>query len=78
MEEKQKVKENEISVKKEDLQEFEKTMDFLNMRATGEEPTVAKMIRDFVRGHETYKFDSIASEECLNDLMRYLYNVQVE
>ena len=61
-----------------DIKELEKTFDFLKRRSSGEEPTVAKIVRDFIRSHETYKFDSIASEECLNDLMSYLYGIQIQ
>ena len=44
------------------LKQIKATFDYLYQISTGEIPTGAKLIRDFVRGHESYKFDSMTNE----------------
>ena len=46
-----------------------KYLDFIEKRATGELVTPATWIRDFIRGHEDYKFDSVVSDSIAYDLM---------
>ena len=37
-------------------------LDFIEKRATGQLMTPAKWIRNFVRNHEDYKFDSVVTD----------------
>lgn len=37
-------------------------LDFIEKRATGKLVTPAEWIRDFIRNHEDYKFDSIVTD----------------
>lgn len=44
-------------------------LDFIEKRATGELVTPATWVRNFVRGHEDYQFDSVVSDSIAYDLM---------
>jgi len=44
-------------------------LDFIEKRATGELITPATWVRNFVRSHEAYKFDSVVTDEIAYDLM---------
>jgi len=44
-------------------------LDFIEKRATGKLVTPATWIRDFVRGHKDYKFDSVITDSIAYDLM---------
>lgn len=44
------------------LKQIKATFDYLYKISTGEIPTGAKLIRDFIRNHPNYKFDSLADE----------------
>ena len=46
-----------------------KYLDFIEKRATGELVTPATWIRDFIRNHEDYKFDSVVSDTIAYDLL---------
>ncbi|XP_069107021.1 glutamate--cysteine ligase catalytic subunit-like [Argopecten irradians] len=43
---------------------------FISKKASGELKTTSKWIREFVRGHPDYKFDSVVSETINYDLMK--------
>jgi len=45
-------------------------LDFVRKRSTGEFQTPATWIRNFVRSHPAYKFDSVVSEEINYDLLK--------
>ncbi|KAK9480978.1 glutamate-cysteine ligase-domain-containing protein [Lipomyces japonicus] len=45
-------------------------LDLISKRASGELKTAASWIRDFVRGHSDYKFDSVVSKEINYDLVK--------
>lgn len=45
-------------------------LDFIRKRSTGELQTPATWIRNFVRSHPAYKFDSVVSEEINYDLLK--------
>jgi len=44
-------------------------LDFVRKRSTGKLQTPATWIRNFVRSHPAYKFDSVVSEEINYDLL---------
>ncbi len=54
-----------------------KVMDFILARASGENPTNARQIRDFLRNHEDYKNDSIITEKMEYDLLMWIREKQV-
>ena len=45
-------------------------LDFVRKRSTGELQTTATWMRNFVRSHPAYKFDSVVSEEINYDLLK--------
>ena len=45
-------------------------LDFVRKRSTGEFQTPATWIRNFVRSHPAYKFDSVVSDEINYDLLK--------
>ncbi|KAK9452391.1 glutamate-cysteine ligase-domain-containing protein [Limtongia smithiae] len=45
-------------------------LDLLSRRASGELQTAAAWMREFIRGHPDYKFDSVVSEEINYDLVK--------
>ena len=45
-------------------------LDFVHKRSTGEFQTPATWIRNFVRSHPAYKFDSVVNEEINYDLLK--------
>jgi len=45
-------------------------LDFIRKRSTGKLQTPATWIRNFVRSHPAYKFDSVVSEEINYDLLK--------
>lgn len=47
-----------------------KYLDFIRKRSTGELQTPATWIRNFVRSHPAYKFESVVSEEINYDLLK--------
>ena len=49
-----------------------KVMDFIIARASGENPTNARQIRDFLRNHEDYKNDSKITERMEYDLLMWI------
>jgi glutamate--cysteine ligase catalytic subunit len=59
----------------EDKEQIKDYLDFLLQRAKGIYKTGAKYIRDYVRSHPEYKFDSIISEKMNYDLLRHLEEV---
>ena len=46
-----------------------KYLDFIEKRATGELVTPATWIRQFIRSHEDYKFDSVITDTIAYDLL---------
>lgn len=44
-------------------------LDFIEKRATGQLMTPATWIRNFIRSHEDYKFDSVVTDSIAYDLM---------
>ena len=48
----------------------------LSQRASGKLKTNARWIRDFVRGHSSYKQDSRVSEEAVYDLLLAIDQIQ--
>lgn len=59
----------------EDKEEINGYLDFLLQRAKGTYKTGAKYIRDYVRSHPCYKFDSIVSEKINYDLLKHMENI---
>jgi glutamate--cysteine ligase catalytic subunit len=51
------------------MDRMSKYLDFIEKRATGELVTPATWIRNFVRNHEDYKFDSKVSDSIAYDLL---------
>ncbi|KAL7539988.1 hypothetical protein ACHAXR_010656, partial [Thalassiosira sp. AJA248-18] len=51
------------------MERMTKYFDFIEKRATGQLVTPATWIRNFVRSHEDYKFDSVVSDSIAYDLM---------
>lgn len=47
------------------LIQIKATFDYLYKISTGEVPTCAKLIRNYVRNHPNYKFDSLTDEVSL-------------
>lgn len=45
-------------------------LDFIRKRSTGELQTPATWIRNFVRSHPAYKFDSVVNDEINYDLLK--------
>ena len=52
-------------------------LDFIRKRSTGELQTPATWIRNFVRSHPAYKFDSVVSEEINYDLLKQVDEMYV-
>ena len=48
---------------------LEKYLSFIRKKASGEIPTTASWIRNFVGGHPAYKKDSVVSDEVNYDLL---------
>eukprot|EP00826_Nyctotherus_ovalis_P050274 TRINITY_DN6146_c0_g1_i3.p1 TRINITY_DN6146_c0_g1~~TRINITY_DN6146_c0_g1_i3.p1 ORF type:complete len:667 (-),score=139.94 TRINITY_DN6146_c0_g1_i3:179-2179(-) len=59
----------------EDKEQLNEYLNFLLLRAKGTYKTGAKYIRDFVRSHSDYKFDSLVSEKINYDLLRHLEEI---
>jgi len=57
------------------LRKIESYMDFIVARASGELMTPAAWIRQFVRSHPDYKFDSVVSPKVAADLMTKCHRV---
>lgn len=51
-------------------------LDFIRKRSTGELQTPATWIRNFVRSHPAYKFDSVVSEEINYDLLKEVDEIE--
>jgi len=51
-------------------------LDFIHKRSTGELQTPATWIRNFVRSHPAYKFDSVVSEEINYDLLKEVDEIE--
>jgi len=51
------------------MERMTKYLDFIEKRATGQLITPATWIRNFIRSHEDYKFDSVVSDSIAYDLM---------
>ena len=58
-----------IQVDPDSREHLVKYLDFIERRATGELVTPATWMRNFVRSHPSYKFDSVVSDEIAYDLM---------
>ncbi|KXJ90948.1 glutamate-cysteine ligase [Microdochium bolleyi] len=55
--------------------ELETYLDLIRKRASGELWTAAKWIREFVKGHPTYKQDSVVDDEINKDLIRAVIDI---
>jgi len=51
------------------MERMTKYLDFIEKRATGQLVTPATWMRNFIRSHEDYKFDSVVSDSIAYDLM---------
>lgn len=51
-------------------------LDLVSKRASGELMTTAKWIREFVRNHPKYKFDSVVNKEINFDMLKKLDEIQ--
>jgi len=51
-------------------------LDFIRKRSTGQLQTPATWIRNFVRSHPAYKFDSVVSEEINYDLLKEVDEIE--
>lgn len=52
--------------------ELETYIDLVRKRASGELSTTARWIRDLVRGHPAYRFDSVVTDEIQKDLVAWV------
>jgi glutamate--cysteine ligase catalytic subunit len=59
----------------EDKENVNDYLDFLSQRARGTYKTGAKYIRDYVRSHPSYKFDSVITEQLNYDLLKHLEDI---
>jgi glutamate--cysteine ligase catalytic subunit len=57
-------------------QKLEKYLSLIEKRANGSLSTPASYMRQFVRQHPDYKFDSVVSERINYDLMWHIYQIQ--
>ncbi|CAG8686079.1 45543_t:CDS:10, partial [Gigaspora margarita] len=55
---------------------LEKYLEFVGMRASGKLQTAATWIRNFVRSHPNYNYDSIVSQEINYDLIKMIEGIQ--
>ena len=51
------------------MERMTKYLDFIEKRATGQLVTPATWVRNFIRNHEDYKFDSIVTDSIAYDLL---------
>mmetsp|Transcript_9920 Transcript_9920/g.36987 ORF Transcript_9920/g.36987 Transcript_9920/m.36987 type:complete len:708 (-) Transcript_9920:70-2193(-) len=65
------------SLSKEHRAKLEEHITFVSKRASGELQTPAHYIRNFVRSHPKYEFDSVVNEEIGYDLIQHLRAIQV-
>ncbi|KAF2403135.1 GCS-domain-containing protein [Trichodelitschia bisporula] len=61
---------DEERVEGEERAHLERYLDFIGRRASGDEKTAARWIRNFVQAHPGYKGDSLVSDEVCFDLLR--------
>ena len=66
---------NSVNVDVETRCELARYLDLIRKRANGTLLTPAKWIRQFVRGHEEYKYDSVVSTGMTYDLVKAVENV---
>ncbi|KAG8948493.1 hypothetical protein FRC04_009701 [Tulasnella sp. 424] len=67
---------NSLDVEFEQKRRMRKYIEFVKQRANGTLKTAATFIREFVRSHPTYKFDSVVSQEINYDLMKALDEIE--
>ncbi|KDQ21139.1 hypothetical protein BOTBODRAFT_25566 [Botryobasidium botryosum FD-172 SS1] len=67
---------NSLDVEFEEKQRLHKYLDFVKRRANGSLLTTASWIRNFVRSHPAYKFDSVVSQEINYDLINTLDKIE--
>ncbi|TFK68697.1 glutamate-cysteine ligase catalytic subunit [Pluteus cervinus] len=60
----------------EDAQKIERYLDLIRKRANGSLQTPATWIRDFVRSHPEYRFDSVVSREINYDLVKAIDEIE--
>ncbi|KAJ5345675.1 Glutamate-cysteine ligase catalytic subunit [Penicillium brevicompactum] len=53
-------------------------LDFISQRASGEDPTPATWMREFVRSHKDYKHDSYVGESICYDMMQEIVGMNEE
>lgn len=58
-----------LDMNEEQSKSINKYLDLVRRRADGSLTTTATWIRDFVRSHPAYKFDSVVSQEINYDLL---------
>ncbi|KAF8556400.1 GCS-domain-containing protein [Imleria badia] len=58
-----------LDIDSSERQQINKYVDLVRRRANGSLVTTARWMRDFVRSHPSYKFDSVVSQEINYDLM---------
>ncbi|KAG9046203.1 hypothetical protein FS837_004874 [Tulasnella sp. UAMH 9824] len=67
---------NSLDVEFEQKRRMRKYMEFVKQRANGTLKTTATWIREFVRSHPTYKFDSVVSQEINYDLCKAIDEIE--
>ncbi|KAF8629434.1 hypothetical protein AX15_003480 [Amanita polypyramis BW_CC] len=60
-----------------EMVKIKRYLDFVRLRSKGELQTPATWIRNFVRSHPDYKFDSVVSQEIAYDLLKAVDNMYV-
>lgn len=66
------------SLSQEERDRIDTYIRFVSLRASGDQQTPAHYIRNFVRSHPKYNFDSVITEELGYDLIQHLRDIQVE
>ncbi|KAG8996383.1 hypothetical protein FRB90_012754 [Tulasnella sp. 427] len=67
---------NSLDVEFEQKRRMRKYMEFVKHRADGTLKTTATWMREFIRSHPTYKFDSVVSQEINYDLMKAIDEIE--
>jgi len=67
---------NSLNVEFEEKRKLRKYLDLVKRRANGSLLTTASWIRNFVRSHPAYKFDSVVSQEINYDLINAVDKIE--
>jgi len=65
-----------LDVGVDEMTEIKRYLDVIRLRSRGELQTPATWIRDFVRSHPSYKYDSVVSQEINYDLLKAVDEIE--